>query len=202
MNSRPASFIGENHPSFGCGQAWFMFAMRVRGSITKVLLVNAHNPWAVQCVERILGEDQKASNTCECLSVFRDCSIGIRNDSIEEISFMEFMTVIVDKDRYLNDTLTIHAFEEAIKPAPESQQRQVPVPRRLPPVPPSQSQKKMPEKAKSGQGSPRYTQVLGVLTGLGYKSDQVVPVLKSLDVDFDNGDLNKIVHLALQNIAS
>lgn len=201
--SQPANFIGESHPSFGHKQMWFMFSMTVRGSITKVFLVNAQNPWAIQCIERVLGTDQKASPTCNCLAVFRDCNIGVRSDMVEELGFQEFMEVIVDKDRFLSDSLTIHAFQKAIsyREVPESTKRALPPPRRHRDAPTPVVVSKNEPEAKKTQPSARRAQVLGILTGLGYKAAQVEPVLGSLDVNFDDEDINKVVHMALQGLA-
>lgn len=199
--NRPASFIGHDHPSYGTAQAWFTFAMRVRGAVTKVFLVNAKNPWAVQCIERLLGEDQKVSTTCECLMVFRDCSIGIRGDLAEEISFEEFVSVIVDKDRFLNDPLTIEAFQQAIS-ATSMPLLAAPPPRRPQPAPVKTVAEKAAPAPKKAIGGPGYAKVSGVLTGLGYKQAQLEPILKGLDVDFESGNVNEIVHTALQALAA
>lgn len=206
--SHPANMIGHDHPSFGTSQAWFMFGMRFKGSITKILLVDAKTPWAVQCIERLLGDDQKVSDTCECISVFRDCDIGIRNDLIEEVSFQEFMEVIVDKKRLLDDGLTIEAFGNALKApkqlkAPESGRHIVPPPRRVRPAIPiittvSESVKTQEPKRMQGKN---YARVQGVLLGLGYKSGQVNPILDDMDINFERVSCDEIVHLALQKLA-
>lgn len=197
--------IGHDHPSFGTEQAWFMFAIRYNGSINRILLVNAKTPWAVQCMERILGEDQKVSATCECVSVFRDCSIGIRNDVIDEVPFQEFMEVMVDKKRLLDDGLAIEAFQNAtitVK-APESSMRALPPPRKTTVVRSmittvAEPVKKPEVKRKHGRG---FSKVHGVLLGLGYKASQVDMALREMDVDFDTLSCDEAVHQALQKLA-
>lgn len=204
--TRPANFIDQNHPSFGTNQAWYTFAMRIKGSITKLFLVNAKNPWAVQCIERLLGDDQKVSATCECIMVFRDCSIGVRNDLVEEISLEEFISVIVDKSRFLNDGLTIEAFQRSIQqkmsvPVSVPVQR-LPPPRRPHTVPIVTERKEKAPETKKNTSGPGYQKTLGILIGIGYKSAQIEPILRKMDVDFDKDDMNEIVHIALQHMAA
>lgn len=110
-----ASTIGESHPSFGCGQAWFMFAKQSNGTVSRLLLVEAKTPWAVQTLERIVAKDGRAAPDCELLTVHRQCpSIGIRSDFVEEVEYTDFVTDHVELSRLLTDSLSIHAFQQSL----------------------------------------------------------------------------------------
>lgn len=180
--------------------------MRVKGVVTKLFLVNAENPWAIQCIERLLGEDQRVSATCECVMVFRECSMGLRGELAEQISFQEFVTVIVDRNRFLNDSLAIEAFQRATSnvrqlPAPAPRVASPPPRKVRPATTRAVEPKAQPEPKKTPVGA-GYARVAGVLTGLGYRGAQFEPILKNLSVDFENGDINEIVHVALQKLAA
>lgn len=114
---KPADMIGQHHPSFGCVQAWFTVAVsRPNGpGMTKILLVEAKNAWAVQTVERIAVDGGRVSKTCQVLSVHRNCSdVGIRSDLVEEISYVDFMIDIVDPGLLLEDPMTASGFRNSL----------------------------------------------------------------------------------------
>jgi hypothetical protein len=110
-----ASVIGKSHPSFGCGQAWFLFAKTdSAGRMGKLLLVEAKNAWAVQTLERIAADGRVAPD-CELLSVHRQCpSIGIRSDRMEEVEYSDFVSDHVELSRVLSDTLSAHSFQSSL----------------------------------------------------------------------------------------
>jgi hypothetical protein len=217
--SHPANFIGSDHPSFGARQQWFLFATKVKGATQRLLLVDAKNPWAIQCMERMLGNDQRVSPTCECVLVFRDCNIGLRGDMAEEISFEEFVTVMVDPNRWLNDTCTVEAFEQAMRaeqmpvraapkalpparratpalaPTPVSRPRTTAkTPRVTPPSIPAQA-------PMENEPNPNHAKLVGVLAGMGFKQAQIEPALKKLK-NAPTENFDEMVRLALVNLAA
>lgn len=117
VDMKPADMIDQHHPSFGCEQAWFTVAVsRPNGpGVTKILLVEAKNAWAVQTIERIAVDGGRISRTCQVLAIHRDCSdVGIRSDLVEEISYVDFMIDIVDPDLLLEDPMTATGFRNSL----------------------------------------------------------------------------------------
>jgi len=102
--------IDRDHPSFGAKRATFLFAIG-----TKLLLVEADNPYAVATIERILvNNNQMVSETCRVLCVFRNCDSGIRDESVDEVFYIEFITDIVDPNHILNDDITSTCFGKSV----------------------------------------------------------------------------------------
>lgn len=204
----PANLINQNHPSFGAKSMWFLFATQVNGSYRRMLLVEAKNPWAIQCMERILGSDQRVSPTCHCILVFRDCDIGRRHDMAEEISLQEFVETMVEPSRLLDDSCTVQALTHALAP-----ERPVAVVRALPPPKKTEQKpepKKSAEKTEKNKEEPAKedantvalrSKLSGVLSGMGFKADQYGPVVRALDVN-SGSDINTLVRLSLQKLVA
>lgn len=107
----------QDHPSIGTQRAVFMFA--IGKGPTRILTVEATNPWAVLCLERLLLTDGKASDNCRVLQVIREYrNVGTRDEMTEEVPFMDFMLDIADMDRLLggtdDDVLVLEAFKNAL----------------------------------------------------------------------------------------
>lgn len=105
--------LDKDHPSFGTEVATFLFTI---GS--KLVVVEAANSHAVAVIERILIlNGQTVSDTCRIICVFRDCCrTGVRDDLVEEIPYVEFMTEIVDPSKLLDDPVTLDGFGKSLTP--------------------------------------------------------------------------------------
>ncbi len=111
------NLIAEDHPSFGCQQAWFLFSVTPPGmrGAGRLLLVEAKNVWAVQTLERLTNSDNTVSRTCNLVAVFRNCDdVGIRSDLMDEISYVDFVIDMVDMDRLLSDSLSSSGFASSL----------------------------------------------------------------------------------------
>ena len=105
--------LGPDHPSLTSRRASFLFAAG-----TKLMLVEAKNHYALWTLERLLLQnDQSVSETCRALCVFREFGeVGIRDDSVEDIEYIDFMTDIVDPGWLLRDAVTLACFSKSITP--------------------------------------------------------------------------------------
>jgi hypothetical protein len=101
----PESILREDHPSYGCNQAWFIFGVvNPNDGITRVLIVEAKNTWAVQTLECITNADNKVNKYCELMTVGRNCSsIGTRSNRAVEMSYVDFILDIVEPSRLTKD---------------------------------------------------------------------------------------------------
>ncbi len=107
--------LPTDHPSFGTSRAVFLFAI----GPSRILAVEAKNPWAVLCLERLLLVDGKASDKCRAIQVIRDYrDVGTRDEMVEEVPFVDFMLDIADMDRLMgggnDDALILAAFKNAL----------------------------------------------------------------------------------------
>jgi hypothetical protein len=112
--------LPKGHPSFGTQKAVFLFGLG--NGPTRILSVEATNPWAVLCLERLLLADGRASANCRVLQVVRDYrNVGTRDEMTEEVPFVDFMLDIADMDRFLggtnDDTLVLEAFKRSLSDA-------------------------------------------------------------------------------------
>lgn len=112
----PESILQPSHPSYGCDQAWFVFGVvNSRGDITRVLIVEAKNTWAVQTLERVSNKDNKVNDYCELMTVGRKCSsLGTRSDRAVEVSYVDFILDIVEPNRLLEDYYVSTTFSRSL----------------------------------------------------------------------------------------
>ena len=103
MKSLPS--LDKNHPSFGTERATFLFALSVRdGEPRRFISVDATNANAVACIEYVIQPDQMASEKCSLIAVFRGVtSVGVRDDLMTEIPYVDFMVDILSSKRLLSD---------------------------------------------------------------------------------------------------
>jgi len=144
-----SEYLKPEHPSYGCGQAWFLLAVKNhRGpGLCRLLLVEAQSEAAVAFVERV-ADDGRVSDTASVMAVFRSCdSVGIRSDLAEEVGFADFANDIVDRARVDRDPLAVRAYREATSGSPSVSP---------PPGP-----------AKAGAGR-NYEEVMSILKNLGF----------------------------------
>lgn len=183
------ALIDRDHPSFGTAKAAFMFALTDprTGALNRFILVEANNAWAVQTIERILLADQKASDNCRCLGVYRNpTSVGTRDDMLEEVSFVDFMLDIVDPARLLGSPLVSTGFNRALtaeereyaKGKIDAEARMAQSVRAVPvavakPVAPKPVPKAAPKPAVDAE------QLVSALCGLGFKKPAVVKFVDS-----------------------
>jgi hypothetical protein len=197
MNTAEANLIGRNHPSFGIGHAWFLFSVTdlKANRISRLLLIEARNAWAVQTIERI-AHDGKASPNCNLLTVHRECDIGIRSDMVEEIQYVDFMLDIVHPDRLLRDALITTGFQRSLTSEEVAYAKQkMGNPSCVPTVLALPEPKTVLE---FGPESPNYQNVLAALTDLGYKQGQARKVLSEFGPEAADMELEDLVKLALQ----
>ena len=195
-NTATANLIGRDHPSFGICHAWFLFSvtdLKV-GRISRLLLVETRNAWAVQTLERI-AYDGKASPNCELLTVHRECDIGIRSNMVEEVQYVDFMLDMVHPDRLLRDALVTTGFQRSLTPEEVAYAKQKMSESPCAPMLASSE----PEVLESfGPESANYQNVLAALTDLGYKQGQARKVLSELGPEAADMKLEDLVKLALQ----
>jgi hypothetical protein len=111
--------LDQNHASFGCDQAYFIFGITKEGDshLCRLMLVEASNAYAVYTIEKILLNDGKVSKTCYIISVHRDCkSIGIRSDVMQQIRYVDFMIDMVDPGRIVADPTISTSFKNSLSP--------------------------------------------------------------------------------------
>lgn len=115
----PESILQPSHPSYGCDQAWFVFGViNDRGDITRVLIVEAKNTWAVQTLEYISNKDNRVNSYCELMTVGRKCSsIGTRSNRATEVSYVDFILDIVEPARLLENHYISTAFDKSLSDA-------------------------------------------------------------------------------------
>ena len=198
MNTAKANLIGRDHPSFGIGHAWFLFSVTdlKAGRISRLLLVEARNAWAVQTLERI-AYDGKASPNCELLTVHRECDIGIRSRMVEEVQYVDFMLDVVHPDRLLRDALVTTGFQHSLTPEEVEHARRK-MDQTLPAAAPAPVLAlPAPAPRPFGPESANYQNALAALTDLGYKQGQARKVLNGLDSDAEDMSLESLVKLAL-----
>lgn len=174
-----SKYLRPGHPSHDCEQAWFMFAMKNhRGpGFGRVILVEAKSHAAVAFIERIVSDSVMASETCELLTVHRQCpSIGIRSDMADEVQFDDFACDIVDRAKVDRDPLALQAYKEATSaPAP----RRTPVPKR----------------------GERHDLAMAALADLGFKRPQAESMLSKVE-DVEGRTFEDVIRAALRTCKS
>jgi hypothetical protein len=171
-----SKYLKPEHPSFGCEQAWFLYAVKNhRGpGFCRLVLVEARNHAAVAFLERV-ADDGQVSDTVSVMTVHRQCPvIGIRSDLVEEVEFSVFANDMVDRARVDRDPLAVQAYREAGRPA-------------LAVVPP-------PAPKPHGQGE-NYKEVLSVLKNIGFE-DRAAGVLASLP-DVESRPVEDVLQAAI-----
>jgi len=113
------SILQPSHPSYGCTQAWFVFGvLNPAGDITRVLIVEAKNIWAVQTLERVSNKDNRVNDHCELMTVGRQCaSLGTRSDRAVEVSYVDFLIDIVEPHRLVEDHYIATTFDRSLTDA-------------------------------------------------------------------------------------
>jgi hypothetical protein len=170
-----SKYLKPDHPSFGCEQAWFLYAVKnYRGpGFCRLILVEARNHAAVAFLERV-ADDGRVSDTVSVMTVHRQCPlIGIRSDSVEEIEFSVFANDIVDRARVDRDPLAVQAYREAGRPA-------------LAVLQPSTAR---------GQGE-NYKEILSVLKNVGFE-DRASAVLAGMG-DVESRPLGEALQTAIE----
>jgi len=194
-----ASFLGTEHPSYGCEQAWFLFSVRDARRVARLLLVEAKNPWAVQALERVAGQDGMVSGNCELLTVHRQCpSIGIRSGLVSEVDYVDFVTDIVDPGLIAGDQWAAAAFQRSL--SPEDRDRALRKMGRPAPAPAPAGAQVIP--FRQAPATPdNYQDVLAALTDLGYRKAQAKRAVDALGPRVNAMPLEDAIKAALQGCA-
>lgn len=200
-----------DHPSFGTERAVFLFALGQGPA--RILSVEATNPWAVLCMERLLLGDGKASENCQVLQVIREYgNVGTRSEMAEEVPFMDFILDIADMDRLLgggqDDALVLEAFKNALSDA-ERQQAMFKL----------QALRQLPEK-NLFDGMPELPEVIetevevlpaaddqadklsSALVGLGFKRPEVRRFVSTLGNETRTSDMHSLLRKGLQALSA
>lgn len=113
--------LTKDHPSFGCDRAIFIFSMIPVKGKSKSLVVEAKNSWAVALLERLSGQDQKVSPFCSLSMVVRNHrNVGVRSPDAIEVSLVDFVLDIVDRDKLLDDIGSMMSFAKCLSPEERS----------------------------------------------------------------------------------
>lgn len=224
--------IPHQHPSFGCGEAAFIFAKLIPGpfgGIEKLILVETKNEWAVQTIERILLIfNNEVNEGYKVMAAFRDCStIGIRNVELVEIEYIDFMMNIVNHAYIINDPITATVFERSLTDETRNQAirmlkteadnitaddivRSASLKSKVKPVEFNEYPKfevlglpkPQPFFDFDLESSKNYQMLMAALMDLGYKKPQIKRVLESFGPEIDNITIENLVKICLQRIAS
>jgi hypothetical protein len=204
----PESILKPEHPSYGCDQAWFVFGVvNPRGDITRVLIVEAKNTWAVQTLERVSSKDNRVNNYCELMTVGRKCSsLGTRSDRAVEVSYIDFILDIVDPSRLIEDYYISTTFDRSLTNADREYatkklealdaQSQVEVEYSAPPV--MKTDKFISDRYDNQiQTSNTRHKAVAALLDLGFKKQQVSQILDQIGTF---GTVEETVKSALQHL--
>jgi len=209
LQSVANQILYQGHPSIGTQRAVFMFALG-KGP-TRILTVEATNPWAVLCLERLLLTDGKASDNCRVLQVIREYrNVGTRDEMTEEVPFMDFMLDIADTDRLLggtnDDVLIMEAFKNALseterQAAAIKLEAQQSAPRDIfagyqPET--MEVAPKVPEVASEDQSE----KLTSALVGLGFKKSEVRQFVASLGDQAHTESLHSLLRQGLRALAA
>jgi hypothetical protein len=180
-----APVIKSSHPSFGCNQAWFLFAKKGQnGGLEKLMLVEAKNGRAVQTIERMVAVDGHVADDLELMTVHRQCpSIGIRSDFVEEIDYVDFLANYADSSRIVSDSLISHTFQSSLTHADRTKLLATPVP-------------SLPESDESSDIS---EDVVAALTDLGYKMPQAKRMVQAIGHGLKSMAIEDAISAALRN---
>jgi len=185
-----------------------------------MLLVEAKGPWAVQTVERILLTDGKVSENCSVLMVHMDCPlIGLRDDIVEQVSYVDFMLDVVSPDRLLADALVTTSFRQSLtdeerqyaslklsamnantrrEQAPQAQET---APKASPgPVSPAQTPPALPMPQTAPNAN--YEQLMGGLLHLGFKRPDVKKFIDNLGPKLYSSKLEDLIREGLKELAA
>lgn len=196
--------LDKSHPSFGCKKAVFQFALTAAdGRVVRFLLVEANNPSAVICIERILMMDEgRVSDNCRVICVFRDCrNVGTRDDLMNEVPYVDFMQDIVRPEFILNDSATSAAFTQSLTPEEREYVNRKEV--ELAQVQSSPVAAKAAKKERAEESSPESLQKLeSSLCGMGFRKGEVRKFLDGLDVQALRKPLPDLVRLGIMQLTA
>lgn len=195
-----ASILSNEHPSYGCEQAWFLFSIQNGDKVSKLLLVEAKNVWAVQTLER-LAVDSFVSRNCQLLMVHRRCSdVGIRSDLVDEIDYVDFILDIVEPRRITGDQWAAASFQQSLTPADKAKALSKMRVEAAPTMAVAVAANVIPIRPQvfNPENSRNYQDALAALTDLGYKRPQAKRAIDALGSQVDEMNLANAVKAALQ----
>jgi hypothetical protein len=202
---RLSDVVDQTHPSFGCQQAWFTVAVCKPGSpgaITRLLLVEARNEWAVATIERVAASDGgRVSPNSFIVAVHRNCSdVAMRSALVDEIDYVDFMLDLVEPGRILQDAVTATAFRSSLDGEDLTRARMklknyapAPVMKEDPPVLP------VPVKTWKDPG-PAADRLASGLISLGFKATQVKKLVESLGDRPANEPIESLMREAISRL--
>lgn len=201
----PDSILREDHPSYGCKQAWFVFGIvSPSGEITRVVIVEAQNTWAVQTLECVTNKDNKANDYCELMTVGRKCSsIGTRSVRAVEMSYIDFILDIVESTRLFENYYIATTFARSLTDkdrayaAKKEKMMAELESREEAPLGNASNFREMPVKSAPIQTSTVRHKAAAALLDLGFKKQQVSKVLDEIII---SRSVEDTVKSALQHL--
>lgn len=203
--------LDRDHPSFGTSNATFLFALQDdRGGVVRFLVVEAKNPYAVATIERILVQnDQQVAPNCRVLAAFRDArNTGVRDDLVEEVSYVDFITDIVEASWLLADPVNTTCLSQSIT-AEEKQYIQQKAqmlagtrsaPRLVAAPEPEETEEE--EQDEPEPNTNQRIQLSAALTGMGFKKAAVDKFVRDLGSRADRAPLQDLLREGLRALAS
>lgn len=187
------SILHEDHPSYGCDKAWFIFSDNKVGIVNRLILVEARNTFAVQTLEAIAASnDGMMNDTCELHMVIRNPeSIGIRSDFVEGMDYVVFITEIVDASKIVSNSLVCAALQNSL-PVGECNAATAELFSGIRNTP------NKPE-PKTVVDSHIYDNAMSALIGMGFSKLQAVNLINSVGPQANSMDLNSLIKQALKN---
>jgi len=195
--------LTENHPSYGCEQAIFLFSICDENTVKRLIFVEANNEMAVQALEIITNADGLVNQFCELIAVYRNCQdVGIRSNFISVVDYIDFIIDIVDPARIALDEKASLAVMSSFSPEDHDEMiRKIGLTIKQfdsneycgSTIEPIQKSEKFDPKTSSN-----YCNVLSMLVNLGYKKTQAKKAVDSLGSNIDQMTLSDAAKTALQ----
>jgi len=190
----------EGHPSSNTNRAVYMFALASGDQVSRFLLVEAENRWAVLALERILLQGGQVSDNCRVMAIFRDTlSLGVRDALVTEIPYVDFMTDIVDLGRIVEDPIAKYCFGQSLS----SDQKQY-VARKFESSDavqePVETETAIVVRSSSDPEQP--AKIANALCGLGFKKSEVRKFVQSLGSRVTQEPINALIREGIATLAA
>ena len=192
--------LDTSHPSFGAESVAFQFAIENPRTGTRFIVVEAKNKHAIAVIEKVLlANHQKVASNCRVLCVFRNyTSVGVRDDLIEEIPYIDFVTDIVDPGWLLALGSTV-ATHFSLSITPEEQKLAVEKAKAIN----QEAQDEVQDEAQDEvQESSQRDNVVAALVDMGFKKSSVEKFIRSLGPRANSESVQVLLREGIQSLAS
>lgn len=172
--------------------------------MSKMVLVEAKNSWAVQTTELLLMKDGTVSKDCFILLVHRECeSIGIRAETVEEVSYADFMTDFVDPERFLADGAVSDSLKRSLSKEDRSYLREkIRLSRKTPDGPAEVRASEITKPQISAGTEDVRIKLTGGLLHLGFKKSEVGSFVDGLGSRLKTEKVEDLLRLGIQELAA